>query len=324
MRIALKAEVEADMIVTEPVTAKLHPYEFEVYKEKEKLWLKVSKPVKDYEEFLPKMFTENGVVNITIGKNDIFKDLLEWLQYIEAMGSFNIQINRVYWDRPTYCWIAETEAEHFQTPFTEYTKNPQRGRRAKRLVSSNLFNIVVYRRQLKDIYIPFTYYKEGQRFFNNFNYYFAFINFFMMLEYCFADGKFHQSEVMKKFSESGLLRMCILEFLAMPNIHRGETLWEMMEKECKRRNKEYGVDGLIFVLLMLRGELSHASTKSVQRYRDDNELRNWVVVISTICFLVCGHLQIYGFTNEESKKKFIEKNIERFEEKFKEKIDAGV
>ena len=99
----MKAEIEADMIVTEPVTAKLYPYEFEVYKEKDKLWLKVSKPVKDYEAYLPKMFTENGAVNIVIGKNDIFKDLLEWLQYIEAMGSFNIQINRVYWDRPTYC-----------------------------------------------------------------------------------------------------------------------------------------------------------------------------------------------------------------------------
>ena len=32
MKIALKAEVVADMIVTEPVTAKLHPYDFEICK----------------------------------------------------------------------------------------------------------------------------------------------------------------------------------------------------------------------------------------------------------------------------------------------------
>lgn len=319
MRIALKAEVEADLVVAGTVTAKLYPYDFEIYKENDKLWLKVSKPAKDYEEYLPKVFTRNGVVNIVIGKDDIFKDLQDWLQYIEAMGAFNIQIDRVYWDRPTYCWIAETEAEHLKAPLTEYTRTPQKGRRIKRLSNSNLWNIVIYRRQLKDLYIPFTYYKEGQRFFNNFNYYFAFINFFMMLEYCFADGKFHQSEVMKKFGESRLLRMCVLEFLAMPNVHRGEATWDMIERECKKRNKEFGVEGLIYVLMMLRGELSHASKKSERRYRDDTELRPWVVVISTICYLVCGHLQIYGFTNEESKKKFIENNIEKFGAIFEQK-----
>lgn len=319
MRIALKAEIEADLMVTTPVTTKMYPYEFEVFKGNDKLWLKVSKPVKDYEEYLPKVYTQNGVVNIIIGKDDIFKDLLEWLQYIEAMGSFNIQIDRVYWDRATFCWIAETAAEHLQAPLTEYTRTPRKGRTAKILKSSNLFNIVVYRRQLKDIYIPFTYFKEGQRFFNNFNYYFAYINFFMMLEYCFAEGKFHVSEVKKRFEEARLLRMCILEFLIMPSISRGDSLWKTMEQECKRRSKKLDVEGLIYVLLMLRGELSHASSKSEKRYRDDNELRPWVVVISTICFLLCGHLQIYGFTSESSQKELIEKNIVKYYEEFSNK-----
>lgn len=35
MRIALKAEVIADMVVTEPVIAKLYPYDFEIYKEQD-------------------------------------------------------------------------------------------------------------------------------------------------------------------------------------------------------------------------------------------------------------------------------------------------
>ena len=114
MRIALKAEVIADMVVKEPVTVKLHPYDFEIYKEDEKLWLKVSKPVKEYEGYLPKVFVKNGQTFIQIGSDEIFNELLDWLQYIEAMGSFNIQIERVYWDRPTFCWIAETEEEHLR------------------------------------------------------------------------------------------------------------------------------------------------------------------------------------------------------------------
>ena len=56
MKIALKAEVEADLVIAGPVIAKFYPYEFEIYKENDKLWLKVSKPVKEYEKYLPKVF----------------------------------------------------------------------------------------------------------------------------------------------------------------------------------------------------------------------------------------------------------------------------
>lgn len=312
MRIALKAEVIADMVVTEPVTTKLQPYDFEIYKEQDKLWLKVSKPVKDYDAYLPKAYVKNGQVHIQIGSDELFNDLFDWLQYIEAMGSFNIQIEKVCWDRPTFCWIAETDEEHSKTPLSEYTRTPHKGKRPKRLVNSNLTNIVIYRRQLKDIYIPFTYFKEGQRFFNNFNYYFAYINFFMMLEYCFADGKFKTAEVIKNFKEAKLLRMCILEFLTMNIPHTNEMTTEALKKECKRRNKAFDVDGLIYLFVMLRGELSHASSKSEDRYRNDNELRPFVVAISCICFLLCGHLQIYGFTNEQGKQESIERNIAKY------------
>lgn len=314
MKIALKAEVMAKWVLTEPVIAKLYPYDFEVYKENDKLWLKVTKPVKDYDEYLPKAFVKNGQMHIQIGKDDVFSDLLDWLQYIEAMGSFNIQIERVYWDRPTFCWIAETEEEHLKTPLSEYSRTPQNGKSPKRLTNSNLSNIVIYRRQLKDIYIPFTYFKEGQRFFDNFNYYFAYINFFMMLEYCFADGKFKTADVIKNFKEARLLRMCILEFLALNRINIGDKATEALKKECNRRNKQYDVDGLIYLFVMLRGELSHASTKSEGRYRDDNELRPFVVAICCICFLLCGHLQIYGFTNEQGKQESIERNIAKYSE----------
>lgn len=255
---------------------------------------------------------KNGQMHIQIGRDDIFNDLFDWLQYIEAMGSFNIQIEKVYWDRPTFCWIAETEEEHLKTPLSEYTRTPNTRKSPKKLTNSNLSNIVIYRRQLKDIYIPFTYFKEGQRFFNNFNYYFAYINFFMMLEYCFADGKFKTAEVIKNFKEAKLLRMCILEFLTMNVPYANSQMTEALKNECRKRNKVFDVDGLIYLFVMLRGELSHASTKSESRYRDDNELRPYVVAISCICFLLCGHLQIYGFTSEKNKQELIDNNIAKY------------
>lgn len=142
----------------------------------------------------------------------------------------------------------------------------------------------------------------------------------MMLEYCFADGKFHQKEVIKNFNNAQLLQLCILEFLTMPNLRKGDLIWDTLAKECEARHKKMDVDGVIYVLLALRGELSHASSKSQMRYRDDEELRPFVVVISTICFLLCGHLQIYGFTSEVSKKELIAQNIAKFSAMLGEKM----
>jgi len=133
-----------------------------------------------------------------------------------------------------------------------------------------------------------------------------------MLEYCFADGKFKTAEVIKNFKEAKLLRMCILEFLTMNAPYANSQTTEALKNECRKRNKVFDVDGLIYLFVMLRGELSHASTKSESRYRDDNELRPYVVAISCICFLLCGHLQIYGFTSEKNKQELIDNNIAKY------------
>ena len=312
MKIALIAEMEAAIVLPTTVTTKYHPYEFEVFKEEGKLWLKVTKPVKEYEAFLPKVSMINGTVNIVIWKDDIYRDLLEWLQYIEAMGSFNFGVERVFWDRPIVCWLPENDDERRQVPMPRYKRTPQEGARKKLLKDNNLFDVVVYRRQLKDLYIPFTYYKEGQRFFHNVNYYFAFINFFMLLEYCFAKGKFKSAEVIKQFKESKILKLSILQLLAMPSMHSGDAIWDWLERECNHYNKQMNVEGIIYLLVSLRGELFHASSKSEKRYRDDTELRPLVVAISTICFMVCGHLQIFGFTGEKQKENVLDTMIAQF------------
>ena len=192
------------------------------------------------------------------------------------------------------------------------TRTPQERGHKKKLTDSNLFNVVVYRRQLKDLYIPFTYFKEGQRFFHGCNYYFSFINFFMMLEYCFSGGKFKTSEMIKNFKDSKVLKLSILQFLAMSSMQQGDSIFGWLEKECKHYNKLLDFDGMVFLLVTIRGELAHASVKSEKRYRDDNELRSLVVATSTICYLVCGHLQIYGFTNEQTKNDILNKSIGHF------------
>lgn len=311
MKIALIAEMEAAVVLKTTITAKNPPYEFEIYEEHGKLWLKVTKPIKNYESFLPKVFMENGTVNI-IGKDDIYRDLLEWLQYIGAMGSFNFGVDRVFWDRPTVCWIPESEEERHQVPMPRYTRTPQEDSPKKLFKDSNLFDVVVYRRQLKDLFIPFTYFKEGQRFFHNYNYYFAFMNFYMMLEYCFANKRFRKKDVIEQFKESKILKLSILRFLTMPSMYPGALVWDWLERECANHNKKMNVEGIIDLIVSLRGELFHASSKSEKRFCDDSELRPLVVAVNTICNLVCGYLQIFGFTGEKQKNEILDNIIAQF------------
>lgn len=81
---------------------------------------------------------------------------------------------------------------------------------SKHLCDSNLSNLIIFRNALPEAYIPFSYYRQAKIFFYKNDYYFDFINYFIMLEFVFADGQFQQAKVISKFKEAKLLELCWL------------------------------------------------------------------------------------------------------------------
>ncbi len=316
MKLQICAEIEGLFLIKEPVIAKLYPYEFKIFDNENRFFISITKNVKNYEEYAPKMFFKDGIPTIVATNPIIYQDMKDWLYYIESMGAFNFEVSKIHIDELEVNWIYETEAEKGTIPIPSLKRNKEKQKAEKYIDSNNLTNIVVFRKMLPEAHIPFSYYRQAHKFFNDGNYYFAYINYFMMLEFCFAEGHFHKQAVIKNFNKSDLLKLCVLSTINMmkeQNQNDGNYKW--LCEECKSREKNINFEGIIYILIEYRGLLSHASERSKKYLFDNNKLRPITLIISMICFLLCGYMQIYCCSDEGSKQKYIQENIDKLEQK---------
>ncbi len=310
MRIEIIAEIEGLFIIDKPVVAKLFPYEFKIYEDNSKRYISISKPIKDYQNVLPRSFTRNGITVIEATKYEAYQDMKQWLIYIEAMGAFNFEVEKIHIDELEIKWICETKEEQGSIPISSLKRSHEKKKADKRLCDSNLSNIIIFRKVLPEAYIPYSYYRQAKNFFYKNDYYFAFINYFMMLEFMFADGQFQQTKVNAKFRESKLLELCILTALNMLKANDNNKLnYSCLLEECKFRHKELNFEGIVYVLVQFRGLLSHASEKSKCYLLDVDKLRPITFYISLVCFLLCGYIQVYCCSSEDSKLRMINQRI---------------
>ena len=89
----------------------------------------------------------------------------------------------------------------------------------------------------------------------------------------------------------------------------GNYAW--LKSECDFRQKDVSFEGIIYILIEYRGLLSHASRRSKVYLFDDMKLRPIAIIISMICFLLCGYMQVYCCSDEESKNRMISERIDK-------------
>lgn len=311
MKLQICAEIEGNFLLKDRVDAKLYPYVFSIFSKEEKRYISITKPVKDYSEYAPKMYNKDGILHIEATKQEIYKDMEEWLYYIEAMGAFNFEVSKIHIDELEVNWIYDNDEEKGTIPITSLKREKQK-RKAEKFVShNNLSDLIIFRRMLPEAHIPFSYYRQAKVFFDEGNFYFAFINYFMMLEFCFADGKFQKRDVTNNFIKSTLLKLCVLSAFSMIKEKDKAGNYAWLVSECKLRQKKFNFEGIIYILIEYRGLLSHASERSKAYLFDNLKLRPVTFIISMICFLLCGYMQVYCCSSEDDKNRMMQKRIDK-------------
>lgn len=293
MRLEVQALIKGDFIIDDPITVKYPPYDFTISKIENENYISVSKKVIDYNDYITKYLgNHNGVPKFKLTPNEIYEDMISWLQYIESMGSFNFSVEKIKWEEPKITWIPESDEEQGIMPLLSFQKHYDKNTVKRKLKQSNLSMLVTHRRFLKDVYIPFTYFRQGENLLDQRQYYFAFINFFMMIEYCFANGKFKKDAVIKEFNQSYLLNKSITSALDLIKKGNNESHLLWLQKECTQHKKKIDNNGVIYLLVEYRGLLSHASKRSDKYLFNDSQLFSIALILRMICFFVCGNLQI--------------------------------
>ena len=308
MRLRVTAEVKGDIFLKEKISTQFYIYTFNVFKENESFFISVEKSVSNYLDDIPKAsFDESNHFVINIPETKIYADIVDWFKRIEAFGSFNLAIKRILYEEAEITWIPESVDEGKILSIKSY-KVTRGGQNSKYLRLSDFQDTLFYSKRLDENYIPFSYFRLGASFFDEEEYYLSYINYFMMIEFLYGNGKTKKRETIIEFGKSDILVLSIL--MTINTFPIGDPNLEWLKNECRKKQKEYNVEGLIFILVDYRGMIAHGSKRRSGMYRDNpNLLRPISFILGMICRYVCGYIQMLSNMPKEQVNAFLKNRI---------------
>ena len=287
---------EGNAIVYPPYEVRIDPYILQIKcDEKNNLKeLSVRKRVLDYESYLPKL-TKDGDRKHTlrIPINPHQDDVTNLLQYIESLGSIYFSIKKVHWDTPIREWIPENDVERQHVPIGKIAVSQEYPASPTEMFPQEFLRLIQNRDKLRDLIIPLSFYREGKNAFNSFQYINAFFNFYFFLEGLFADGKCDEKLVVRKFRGSSEIKQAVeitLKSFRDPSCaHHSRKLNEFcISKKCAMTD-----DGIIELIVKMRGTLHHYSVKSSQKLGhplNQQEFETMAYLLMSISTWVAIHL----------------------------------
>lgn len=189
-------------------------------------------------------------------------ELIREFQELEGILSFETtgSLKSIEWDAPTEDFIAETEEEEKQVQvhnlcFTkEYPDYPVS------LDEEGFGRIIRSKEQYVSLIVPQGFYREGTNEFASRRYINAFYNFYFILEDLYGKGKTKNKDIAKEFRGSAEFKGFVDWMIK--DINKYDRHKINIERFCKEQRVAYDTDGIIELLLKVRGSLHHYSSRS--------------------------------------------------------------
>ena len=304
-----KTFIEGNFILKEPVQVLYCFYKINMYIDNGLYILSVTKET-DIEDSDLIELSKNEEKSFFIANIDKYLDsrTLDIFRNIEAYGGFQHGITKVYHNEYLdLSWIDKSTNKELFSIRTTLNK-----RKKVLITNDNLSKLMFDKTFIPEAKVPYNFFREASSYLDKIDYVSAYIHFYMILEYCFAEGKC-ATEQKKKFKKSKMLKFAVLSTIGLIKEKNDKLYWEI-KQECSKRDKKLNFDSLIDIMYNYRGELSHATKRAV--YEENPELvRPITTFISFVCFRVCGNMKVYckKFVSEETRIHRLNEHIQELE-----------
>jgi len=221
--------------------------------------VKIEKPDSIISKFAPSN-TPGVKHNLTIKLDEgVTDEITELLQYLEANLSFLGNLKKIYWEEPKLTFIPENDEDRINVnvmSFAVHNKYPD----VEKILTIDAFrNIVSDKKKYEFLTIVESFFREGLREFISFRYINAFYNFYFIIEDLYGKGKTKNYEIEEEFKKNETFREFV-EWMITSWISGRHKI--NIEKFLLEEHKSYNVDGLIELIVKVRGNLHHFSSKS--------------------------------------------------------------
>ncbi|MGV3707408.1 MAG: hypothetical protein ACO1Q7_01110 [Gemmatimonas sp.] len=190
--------------------------------------------------------------------------LVATLQYIESLGSFWLGIHRIYWNECSIEWRPESPEEKQKLSVFSHRRSLSYPRDLKEMTPRRLAEIMRPRVHLEYLVVPLSFFREGDNDFLHGRDINAFFNFYFFLEGLYGGGKSKNDAVRAEFLKSSQMRSATQRFLDRLNDADMAGNRAELDPFPRLKNCDYSVEGLIKLLVSIRGTLHHFSASSTQ------------------------------------------------------------
>lgn len=231
--------------------------------------IKIIKKVAVPDKYSAKIGPGKGKVKheiIITGDREEKLELIREFQELEGILSFETvgSLKSIEWDAPTEDFIAETEEEEKQVEVHNFCFAKEYPEYPASLDEEGFGNIIRIKEHYVSLIVPQAFYREGTNEFASRRYINAFYNFYFILEDFYARGKTKNRVIGEEFRSSKEFRGFV--DWVIKGINNKYPKHRMsIERFCKEEGVAYDTDGLIDLLLKVRGSLHHYSSRSSKR-----------------------------------------------------------
>ncbi len=288
MILKVETEIDSDLILKEIIEIKLHPYSIKIYSDNNSSDLKISieRPIIDYHKYIPTLSTviADKIGNITLPQDEFIYEFQRILQHIESFGGLDLDIRKINWENPYIHWIAESDDE--KVPINGYRRSIKYPKSNSEITKNWLQNTLLNRNMLSHLVVPFSFYREGINFYKKELYLSSFLNFFLMLEGLFANGKYHKNKMIEEFNKSEILKASIEKSMKTLQNNQQNEIQRLWLNDHYELEKYFDNESIIKLLVEERGKLSHYSLKSSVRQRNIMDERKYFS-LAYITLMIC-------------------------------------
>lgn len=306
MILQITAQVIGNIVIAKPIEVRKQANIIRLYRDEKSrdLLISISKHLKRPELSIPICEIQDGIPKITIQHSEEEDEMLRLIKHIESFGSFDKHIEKILWEFAKYEWIQEKEDEVITPiPSIQRKKNENNGKPTI-ITDRWVQDTVIFSDMMKDLYIPFSFFREGSNYFKDEKYVMAFASYYWMLEYFFV-AKQGYGINNNAYKEHICLNTCLRATLAyLMELNDANLIW--VQGELKRRNKKYNEEGLLFIINQNRNELLHTPKNNAnKRAFNEYKYRSLAFVAMTLCLNVQIKMRLLPFVQRENIEDFL-------------------
>jgi len=203
-----------------------------------------------------------GVLTVDVDQQFI-ESLKSLIEYIESILSFQFEVKKIYLEEAERFFVPENEEEMGKIDVMSFSlqKRPY-PEQTRRLTLDDFKDILQGRSKYQPFKVACLFHREGIREFSSFRYIQAFYNFYFVLEDLYGQGKTNNNQIGEKFKSNQTLRAIVQRML--DTFIKGEHLTNIQNFLAEEKIP-FGVDGILELVVQVRGNLHHYSGKSTKR-----------------------------------------------------------